>query len=93
MKTRRKLLAGFEVEWCFALPIIEGTNDCDPGNARYARADFAEKSKALAFAKKMLPQDCFGAVQVTEFEMRQFEVGIPAYYREYIGDPIEVSGR
>ena len=89
---RPKLMKGFEVEWCVELPIVPGTkNDADIDRAKYARTDFADKPVAMAFAKTVLPKDCFGAVRVTEFEMQEIEPGVPAWDREYVADPDEVS--
>ena len=87
-----KLMKGFEVEWCVELPIVPGTkNDADIDRAKYARADFADKPAAMAYAKSVLPKDCFGAVRVTEFEMQEIEPGVRAWDRDYVADSEEVS--
>ena len=87
-----QLMKGFEVEWCVELPIVTGTtNDADIDRAKYARVDFADKTVAMAYAKSILPKDCFGAVRVTEFEMQEIEPGVRAWDREYVGESDEVS--
>ena len=85
-------MKGWEVEWCVELPIVPGTkNDADFDRAKYARADFADKPAAMAYAKSVLPKDCFGAVRVTEFVMHEIEPRARAWNREYVADPDEVS--
>jgi hypothetical protein len=63
----------------------------DPDAATYKSADFATKQEAIAFAKSVLPKDCFGSVRVTEFEMQEIMPSIPAWDREYVADSVEVS--
>lgn len=92
MKTP-KLMHGYEVQWCSKLPIIPGTNDADMDAAEYTIRDFAGQSDAVRFAKEVLPKDAFGAVLVTEFEMQEYEPGIPAWHREYVADAIEISSK
>lgn len=86
----RILKEGWEVEWTYSLD-GDGFGGVDPDTAKTRFADFATKDEALAFAKQVLPQDKWGAVSVTPFHSEPYEEGLPATFREYDGDSIEVS--
>lgn len=81
---------GFEVEWCYELP-SDGHGGCDIDNAKYACKDFPNRGLAMAFARRMLPKDCFGSVRVTEFELVPYEPGLPGKCREYVRDSEHVE--
>lgn len=80
-KTKR-LMAGFEVEWCKDVPKIPGTNDSDMDRADWRTQDFA---------KDRLPHDYFGSVRVTPFEMEEYEPGCGAYHKVYTADSTHVE--
>lgn len=86
---------GYEVQWCSNLPMIEGTTDADIDKAEYTMRDFDTQAEAVALAKQIIIDrlDAFGAVIVTEFQMEEYEPGIPAWHREYVSDPIEISSK
>lgn len=54
----------WEVEWCSEIPLDEN-GDSDMDAAKYHFVHIQDKDKALAYAKKVLPKDAFGAVRVT----------------------------
>lgn len=85
MKTTKRLMRGWEVEWCAGCPVVDGETMLDDADMRFA--DFSNKEDAIAFAKKVLERDFFGSVRVTEFEMQPYEPGYPGLCREYIADP------
>lgn len=76
---------GFEVEWCAGCPVRDGETDLD--NADMRIAEFEDIKAARRFAKKKLPQDFFGSVRITQFELQPFEPGYPGLTKEYIGEP------
>ena len=81
---------GWEVEWCYSLD-GDGSGGVDPDSGKYRYYDFKTKEEALAHAKKVLPEDKWGAVRVTHFHSEFYEEGCPATFREYDGNSIEVS--
>lgn len=78
-------MSGFEVEWCSKLPLF-ADGSCDIDHATYLTQDFATEPEAIAYAREVLPKDCFGVVRVTPFEMQEIEPGIRAYRREFTAD-------
>lgn len=81
----KRLMAGWEVEWCAGCPVRDGETDLDNADMRFA--DFSNKEDAVAYANKVLAKDFFGSVLVTQFEMQPFEPGYPGLTREYVSDP------
>lgn len=91
LRSRCKLLHGFEVEWCCDLP-GDGAGGCLPDEAAYKHRDFGTRSAALSYAKKVLPKDCFGSVRVTEFEMVPLSDDVDwVLTREYVDESIFVD--
>lgn len=72
----------YEVEICVKIPTDE-LGEADIDRAVYEVKDFAERADAIAYARSRLKDDCFGAVQVTPFETRRYEDGLPGLYRDY----------
>jgi hypothetical protein len=86
LRSRCKLLHGFEVEWCRDLP-GDGAGGCLPDEATYVRRAFGTLPEATTYAKKVLSKDCFGSVRVTEFEMVPLSDDIDwVLTREYVSD-------
>lgn len=82
-----RLLKGYEVEWCVDVPTDKESDDADLDNADLRIKDFAKLDDARKFAKAKLPDDWFGQVSITPFEMVPFEPGYPGLTREYTGEP------
>ena len=75
----------FEVEWTASVP----TDDC--GDADLDAADTRQKyfrtlESARKYARKVYPDDWFGAVRITECHEELYEPGLPGKYLEYDGD-------
>jgi hypothetical protein len=89
-----KLDAGWEVEWCYHLPpLYPGADEADLDNAKYHRRNFATRDEALAFARQVYPEDRFGEVRISLFEMVPISTDWPrGRHREYIGEPEFYSG-
>lgn len=88
---------GWEVEWCSHIPRVkddEGndTEEADLDGASIHACDFLTLTVARAFAKKVFPEDQFGCVRITQFEMLPYEPGSRAKYREYIGPSEDYEG-
>lgn len=65
-------MRAWEVEWCAGVPKDEnGDSDMDRADDRFAH--FKDKGKALAYARKVLPNDAFGAVRVTPIEFVPYD--------------------
>jgi hypothetical protein len=79
MKNHAKINRGFEVETCVHLPRNE-FGDADVDAADYHCFDCATKEQALRLAKRLLPNDKFGSVTITEFE-------VVDGYKEFTADP------
>ena len=85
---------GFEVDWCYELPLIDGSTDADMDNQKRHVVVCPTMEKAMELAKKVYPLDKFGAVLITPVEYKDpYGDGIwQTYTWECIGDPIEYSG-
>lgn len=87
---------GFEVEWCWELPLIEGTTDADMDGAKWKRSYHKTLSDAMAMAQRQLPNDKFGAVEITpvrwEDQYPETDMEGRCYRWEPTGQSIEYSG-
>lgn len=82
---RQPRMRGWEVETCVNLPPTpEGEADYD--NATYKCYEVDTHEQALALANRLLPNDCFGAIEVNEFYREPYEPGFPGLRKEYIGE-------
>jgi len=72
---KKPLLAGYEVCTCVELPVKDGDTDYD--NAVYRRFDCETKKQAITLAMRLLPNDCWGSVEVTEFIREYFDPECP----------------
>lgn len=84
MKT--PMLWGYEVQTCIDLPVKDGDTDYD--SAVYRAFDCPTKREALSLAAKLLPDDKWGGVEVTEFIRELYDQDCPAagWHKIYIGD-------
>lgn len=76
----------YEVEWTSDVPNDECGDailDAAVTHTRY----FKTRAAALRFAAKVLPQDYFGAVAVTECHEEPYEPGSIGTYIEYDSEP------
>lgn len=86
LRMKKPLLHGYEVETTVELPPTpEGEPDYD--KAIYRRFDCPTKEEAMSLARRLLPNDKWGAVSVTEFVREPFEHGCPVLHKEYVSDP------
>ncbi len=83
MKT--ELLHGWEVETCVELPPTPD-GDADYDNAKYRRFDCVTLEQARVLAKRLVLDDKFGSVAITEFVREPYEPGCPAFRKEYVSD-------
>jgi hypothetical protein len=87
-----RLLKGYEVEWCKGVPVDEESGDADLDAADMRIKDFADLEAARRFARKKLPEDWFGSVRITPFELQPYEPGYPGLCKEYVGNPEYIEG-
>lgn len=96
-RTRRNVGdIAFEVETCVDLPLVEGTTDADINRARYERSYHKTFDDAYARARRVYPEDKFGAVTISTVQWLDQHhdtdcAGIE-YGWEVVADPIEYSG-
>lgn len=55
---------GYEVEWCYELPIEDG--DAQMEKAKWRRVVLTDLQDAKKLAEEVYPQDQFGAVLITQ---------------------------
>ena len=85
----KEILHGFEVETCTELPCKDGEADYD--SATYRRFDCKTLDDAQRLARKLLPNDKWGSVAITEFRREPFEPGFPVLHKEYVADTTYVE--
>ncbi len=76
----------FEVEWTSDCPEDE-CGDLSLDEAVTHQKYFKDKRSAIGFAKRVLPDDFFGAVKLTPCHLEPYEPGLPGSFVEYDGDP------
>lgn len=94
MKAKSKLGdSGYEVEWCSKLGRTEDGEEFDPDQNEMHFRDFSTLDEARAFAKEIFPQDQYGSVRITPFEIMPLSDTWPhGSYREYTGDGEHYEG-
>ena len=84
--------SGYEVEWCSHIPELY-PGEADHDNAVCHFEDFRTLEEAKAFAKKVYPQDQYGSVRITPFEIVRLSDEYPfGKTREHTADPEYYEG-
>jgi hypothetical protein len=82
----------YSVEWQTNVPVNE-FGDCEPDRGDFNMKVIKTKGPAFAYAKRVLPEDYWGSVVITEVELTDpYGDELPwTYYWEYVGDPEYVT--
>jgi len=86
---------GFEVEWCYDLPLVPGTSDAEVDKAAFRSKVVRTEKDARMLANWTLKLDKFGAVRVTPVRLVDPHEGTEyaglKLEWEHTGDGFEVS--
>lgn len=86
------LTHGWEVEICYLMPKIEGTDEADIDAAKYKAWEFPNKGLAIAHAKRVAPKDQWTReARVTEFQRTPMEDCPILLDHDYIGETEYIS--
>lgn len=85
MKHKSHIAKGWEVEWCASVPRNE-SGDLEIDLADYRTEDCRDKESAVRLAQSKLPEDFFGSVRVTPFELVPLFPGARVTTREYTAE-------
>jgi hypothetical protein len=79
----KPLKQGYIVDVCVELGFYE-SGDLNPDRCKYDEHEFASHDQAVVAARRMLPQDKFGAVSITPFTRDKYGINYDYENKEFI---------